>query len=302
MPNIQLIVNPMAGAGKTIKLLPSIKGILNNQGLEYDCKITEAPGHAVVLAQEAVKNGYKIIISAGGDGTINEIVNGINNAKGLNSTSLGIISTGTGADYIRTVGIPRYYVDACKKFSNPVIKKVDIGLVEYGKNNIKSSRLFVNFAGLGFDAEIVKRTTMKYKSLGKVSAYLLALFTTLVAYKNKDVTLRINAEKHSYRICTVIMGNGKYGGGGMMTTPGASLQDGLLDVLIIGDLSKFDLLKSLPTIYNGTHLSHPKVTLKQAVAIEVHSELDMSIQADGEIIGETPAIFSILPSALSLIV
>ncbi|HJX03922.1 MAG TPA: diacylglycerol kinase family protein [Dehalococcoidia bacterium] len=302
MPNIQLIVNPMAGAGKTVKLLPSIKDILNNQGLDYDCKITEAPGHAVFLAQDAVKNGYKIIISAGGDGTINEIVNGINNANGLNSISLGIISIGTGADYIRTVGIPRYYMDACKKFSNPVTKKVDIGLVEYCKNNARSSRLFVNFAGLGFDAEIVKRTTMKYKSLGKVSAYLLALFTTLVAYKNKNVTLQINSDKHSYSICTVIMGNGKYGGGGMMTTPGASVQDGLLDVLIVGNLSKFDLLKSLPTIYNGTHLSHPKVILKQAVAIEVNSELDMPIQADGEIIGETPARFSVLPSALNLIV
>jgi diacylglycerol kinase (ATP) len=302
MPNIQLIVNPMAGAGKTVKLLPLIKDVLNSYRLDYDCKITEAPGHAVVLAQDAVKNGYKIVVSVGGDGTINEIVNGINNANGLNSTSLGIISTGTGADYIRTVGIPRYYVDACKKFSKHVIKRVDIGLVEYGKNNTKSSRLFVNFAGLGFDAEIVKRTTIKYKSLGKVSAYLLALFTTLASYKNKDVTIQINSEKHSYRICTVIMGNGKYGGGGMMTTPGASVQDGLFDVLIVGDLSKFDLLKSLPTIYNGTHLTHPKVILKQAVAIEVHSQQDMPIQADGEIVGETPAMFSILPSALNLIV
>lgn len=302
MQDAYCIINPTAGAGKTVKQWPIISEYLKQSGIKVDSKFTGSPGHAIELASIACKNGFKMIISVGGDGTINEIVNGIYNADGLKDVMLGIISTGTGADYIRTVGIPRSYIEACNKISKPSIRKVDLGMVEMMSNGNKTERLFVNFAGLGFDAEIVKATTQKYKAFGKVSAYLLGLFSTLISYQNKDVDIIIGDSTEKKKVCTVIMGNGKYGGGGMYTTPKALIDDNLLDILIIGDLMKMDLIRSLPTIYKGTHLNHPKVSLKKANEVTIEPEIKMSIQADGDIIGESPATFRIIEQKLHLVV
>jgi diacylglycerol kinase (ATP) len=302
MQKTYLIINPAAGAGRTLKLWPLINDCINNLGIQFESDKTNSPGHAIDLAYEAVKRGVKFIVAVGGDGTVSEIVNGINKANGLNEVRLGIISTGTGADFIRTIGIPRNYEEACKKLISTNTRKVDLGMVDCFKGGNAEKRLFVNFSGLGFDAEIVKATTQKYKALGKVSAYLLGLFTTLVSYQNKEVEIIIGDSREKKRICTVIMGNGKYGGGGMYTTPEAVIDDGLLDVLIIGDLSKPDLLNSLPMIYKGTHLKHPKVSLKKIKAVTIKPSIQMSIQADGDIVGESPATFSIIEKKLCLVV
>jgi YegS/Rv2252/BmrU family lipid kinase len=299
----KVIVNPAAGAGKSGRLWPRIMGEFKGHGLRFERDITEAPGHAIELAKAAAKNGYDMVIAVGGDGTVNEIVNGLYASGGLQHALLGIVSTGTGSDYIRTCGIPRPFKDACQRLFQPQKRTVDLGIVEYTKNGQKYERLFVNFAGMGFDAEIVRRTSQQFKALGSLPAYLLGTFATLVAYTNKKVSLVVDGKEEEKRVCTVIMNNGKYGGGGMLTAPCADLDDGLLDVLVVGDLSKEDLLLSLPRIYKGTHLTHPKVNLKKAKQIEVKS-LDgkIHLQADGELLGEAPAKFRILPAALNIIV
>ncbi len=298
----KIIVNPVAGAGRTGREWPRIKGIFEGHGLRFDHKLTEAPGHAIELAKEAAANGYDMVVSVGGDGTINEVVNGLYASGGIKDSTLGIVSTGTGSDYIRTVGVPRRSEDACRCFLKPRKRTVDLGVVEYTGDGKKQERLFVNFAGFGFDAEIVRRTTRQFKALGSLPSYLLGVFATLVAYRNKDISLKIDGEELDKRVCTVIMNNGKYGGGGMYTAPGADLSDGLLDVLIVGDLSKPDLLRSLPRIYKGTHLTHPKVTMIKAREIEVVSKNGaMQLQADGELLGEVPARFRVLPSLLNVI-
>ena len=299
----KVIVNPVAGAGRTGREWPRIMGLFKGHGLRFEHDITEAPGHAIELAREAVKNGYDVVISVGGDGTINEVVNGLYTSGNIKDATLGIVSTGTGSDYIRTVGLPRRYDDACRCFLQPKKRTVDLGVVEYTNNGHRIERIFVNFAGFGFDAEIVRRTTRQFKALGGLPSYLLGVLTTLVAYRNKDISLKVDGESMSKRVCTVIMNNGKYGGGGMFTAPDADLADGLLDVLIVGDMSKPDLLRSLPRIYKGTHLTHPKVTMKKAKEIEVRSlNGSMQLQADGELLGEVPARFRVLPSLLNVIV
>ena len=301
MPYAKLIVNPTAGAGKTARYLPHILELMGSISLDFDYQLTESPGHAVEIAQLAVNDGYQVVISVGGDGTINEVVNGLYSSGNINNISLGIISTGTGADYIRTLGIPRPYHEAYKRFIDPVIVKADLGLVECVYNGQSSSRVFVNFAGLGFDAEIVRATTQTFKMLGDRPSYLMGLFSTLTLYKNRSVNLEINGESADRKICTVMMSNGKYGGGGMLTAPNADPYDGLFDVVIIGDLSKPDLLWSLPMIYKGTHLSHPKVSVRRAKDVKINTEKKMSVQADGDLIGETPAQFKILPGILNVI-
>jgi len=297
----KFIVNPAAGAGRTARKWPHIMGLLRSIGLRFEHELTEAPGHAIELARAAASQGYQRVVSVGGDGTVNEVVNGLYQAGSLGEAVLGIISTGTGSDYIRTLGLPRPYEAACHCLMGSPKVSVDIGVVEHLKDGQMVKRLFVNFAGFGFDAEIVRRTSQGFKVLGATAAYLAGLFTTLVCYRNQRVSLSVAGEAVDGKVCTVVMSNGKYGGGGMLTAPGAELDDGLLDVLIIGDLSKPDLLRSLPRIYRGTHLAHPKVTLKRAGVVEVRSAAPLPLQADGELLGQVPARFYVLPAALQVI-
>ena len=302
MSYAKVIVNPVAGAGRTARVWPQIMDLFEKRGLRFEHDITEAPGHAVELAKTAARNGHEIIVSVGGDGTINEIVNGLYESGSIKDAMLGIISTGTGGDYIRTIGIPRRHEEACQCFIQPKKLTVDIGVVEYVNNGSRMERLFVNFAGMGFDAEIVRRTTKQFKALGGMPAYLLGTLATLMFYRNRDVSLKVDGEDVASRVCTVVMNNGRYGGGGMHTAPHADPADGLLDMLIVGDINKADLIWSLQRIYRGTHLTHPKVTMKKAKEIEIQSVQPMLLQADGELLGELPARFRVLPSVLNIIV
>jgi YegS/Rv2252/BmrU family lipid kinase len=300
LPYARLIINPAAGAGRTAKKLPQILGLLKSIGLRFEHDLTEAPGHAIELARSAAKKGYELVVSIGGDGTINEIVNGLHDADSIRDVMLGIISTGSGNDYIRTVGVPHHYKEACQCLTNPRKLVVDLGVVEYTSNGQLLKRLFVNFAGLGFDSEVVRATTKRFKALGSLPSYLLGLLTTFLFYKNREVSLELDGQAEKRKVCVILMGNGKYGGGGMLATPHADPADGLLDVLIIDDLSKPDLLWSLPRVYRGTHLTHPKVTVKRAREIDIHPAQQMFVQADGEILGEAPARFHVLPAALNI--
>jgi len=298
----KVIVNPVAGANGTARKWPHIVELLKSLGLRFEHDLTEAPGHAIELAREAAGKGYQQVVSVGGDGTINEVVNGLYAAGSIGEVMLGIISTGTGGDYIRTIGLPRSYPEMCRCLVNSRRLTVDLGIVEYMNGSDTVQRLFVNFAGLGFDAEIVRRTTQQFKSLGSTASYLMGLLTTLVFYRNREISLVIDGEVVDREVCTVVMNNGRYGGGGMLTAPDADLADGLLDVLIVGNLNKADLLWSLPRIYKGTHLTHPKVELNKAREIEIRAEEPLYLQADGELLGRAPARFRVLPSALNIVV
>ncbi|KPK22538.1 MAG: hypothetical protein AMJ70_05800 [Dehalococcoidia bacterium SG8_51_3] len=302
MSYARLIVNPVAGAGRAAKKWPHIMAQLRSIDLRFDYVITEAPGHARELAKHAVAGGYKLVVSVGGDGTINEVVNGLYDSGSIGDVRLGIIGTGTGSDYIRTIGVPRAYPDACQCLKDSRKVAVDVGVVEYNDGGEIVRRLFVNFAGMGFDAEIVRTTTLKYKKLNATASYLAGLLSALVLYKNKVVALNIDGETIEEKVCSILFSNGKYSGSGMFAAPEADVADGLLDVLIIGDLSKPDLLWSLPRVYRGTHLTHPKVTLRKAREIEVvGSDEPVSLQVDGELIGKVPARIYIVPSLLNVV-
>ncbi len=300
MPYARLIVNPAAGAGRTARKWPQIRSLLESLGLHFEHDLTEAPRHAIELAKSAAKKGYELVVSVGGDGTINEIVNGLYDAGNLKDVMLGIISTGTGSDYIRSIGIPRRHREAGQRLLNPRSLTVDLGAINYSNNGTMVERLFVNFAGLGFDAEVVKATTQKFKALGTVPSYLMGLLSTLLSYNNKEASLKIDGETEETKACAIVMSNGKYGGGSMYIAPQADPFDGLLDIMIIGDLSKPDLLRSLPRIYRGTHLSHPKVATRRAKQVEIQTKQPVALQADGELLGEAPASFHILPAALNI--
>jgi len=299
---VKVIVNPVAGAYSTRRKWPIISKLLKRIGLSFDFEYTEGVGHAIELARAAASDGYRYLVAVGGDGTVNEVANGILHSTGATSTALGIVSTGTGSDFVRSVGISRDYATACSTLTSSRRLSIDVGVVEYQSKGQTLRRFFVNAAGVGFDAAVVEKTERLPKYFGGTIPYLAGLVRTLFSYKNTSVVLNIESEVETGRVLSVVVANGSYFGGGMHMAPQAELSDSLLDVVIVGDMGKFELLKALPTVYKGTHIYHPKVRVKKAVHITIESPEPMLVHADGELLGECPASFWLMPSALSIVV
>jgi len=302
IPHAKVIVNPVAGANSTHRKWQHISGLLSHAGLSFDHEYTEGVGHAIELAKTAAGDGYRYVVAVGGDGTVNEVANGILHSTEASSMALGVISTGTGSDFARSVGIPRHYVNACSSLASSQRKLIDVGVVEYQSRGQAVRRFFVNVAGIGFDAAAVETTERMPKYFGGTIPYLAGLIGTLFGYRNKSVVLRIGNRVEEARLLSVVVSNGNYFGGGMRVAPEASINDSLLDVVIIGDIGKFDLLKSLPMVYKGTHGNHPKVSMEKATEITVESPERILVHADGELLGEGPASFRLMPAALNIVV
>ena len=314
----RLIINPVSANGKTAERWPPIQELLQTQRLEFDYIFTERPGHATELARQAVAEGCTLIVAVGGEGTLNEVVNGLVSPEGTvpPDVVLGIIPSGTGTDFVRTLGIPRDCLQACQRLLRAETMTVDLGEVEYAPlgpaagsgQRLTSShasdqtgllhRYFINVAGLGFDGEVIERVNRSSKALGGTIPYLTSLFITLVSYQNKHMELTMDGQTVRRRLNSVIVSNGRYFGGGMCIAPHADLTDGLFDVIILGDLNKPELVQNLPKVYNGTHLTHPKVSEHRAREVRVVSQERMLIQADGELVGMAPATFRLLPEAI----
>ena len=298
----KVIINPAAGANKTHRKWPQLNSLLKHIGLSFDHQYTEGAGHAIEIARDAASDGYRYLVAVGGDGTVNEVANGILNTGNAGEVSFGVISTGTGSDFARSAGIPMDSLNACSLLTSTKRLVIDAGIVEYHKNGQKTQRYFVNAAGIGFDAAAVESTEKIPKYFGGTIPYLAGLLRTLVGYRNKSVVMDIDNRKKSEKILSVIVANGNYLGGGMHVAPDAVIDDALLDVVVIGDVGKLDLIKSLPMIYKGTHGDHPKVRIEKAAEVSIDTSERVLVHADGELLGEGPASFKLLPSALSLVV
>jgi diacylglycerol kinase (ATP) len=298
----KVIVNPAAGAFSTRRKWPIISRLLERIGLPFDFAYTEGVGHAIELARLAASDGYRYLVVVGGDGTVNEVANGILHSTNAATTALGIIGTGTGSDFIRSVGISRDYTAACSVLTSRRRRLVDVGVVEYQHSGRTFKRFFVNAAGVGFDAAVVRETERLPKFFGGTIPYIAGMLRTLVSYKNKPVVVRVDNEAEDYRVLNVAVANGSYMGGGMHIAPEAELGDGLLDVVIIGDMGKLEILKEFPRVYKGTHVSLPKVRVKRGGRVTIESAEPMLVYADGELLGECPASFRVVPAALSIVV
>jgi diacylglycerol kinase (ATP) len=297
----KVIVNPVAGAYSTRRKWPLISRLLRRVGLSFDYEFTEGVGHAMELARAAASDGYRYLVAVGGDGTVNEVANGILGSAGSGDTSLGVVSTGTGGDFVRSIGIPRDYTSACSCLTSSRRLLIDIGVVEYQSKGQSLQRFFVNAAGVGFDAEVVEATERLPKYFGGTIPYLAGMLRTLIGYRNKSVLLSVEGKAETRRILAVVVANGGYFGGGMYIAPRAELSDSLLDLVVIGDIGKFGLLKALPSVYKGTHITHPEVSMARATRITIESSERFLVHADGELLGGGPVSFWLRPAALSVV-
>ncbi len=300
-----VVVNPRAGGGKGVLDWPKISRLLNRYDLRYAHAFTEYKYHAVELTIQAIKNGYRNIIAVGGDGTLNEVVNGIFIQQQVDPLliTVGVIGVGTGNDWFRMYQIPHNYEECVKAIKACQVFRQDVGVVEYYESSIRHRRYFVNAAGVGFDAEVARRTN-RLKDLGKRGAllYILSLVKALIRYRSTRINVNVDGHHFQDKVFSLTIGICRYNGAGMMQVPLALSDDGLYDVTIIKRISKLNVLANVHRLYNGTILRHSKVVGLRGKTVEVMSIPSVGLEVDGESLGETPLRFTILPQSLNVVI
>ncbi|MEW6608022.1 MAG: diacylglycerol kinase family protein [bacterium] len=291
MGKLKLILNPYAGKRRLDKEIDKIKQNLTAQGLEFDSAFTQKPGEGISLAKRAVEEGFNLIVAVGGDGTINEVVNGIIGFE--QEAILGIIPIGLGNDFAWMIGLsPKDIETACKTLVNGVVKKIDVGVV--------NNRYFINGLGIGFDARVAYHR-LKYKGiLTGVGVYLYAVIKTLFQYKPIQANVNLDDETINLIPLLITIGCGKRCGGGFLLTPNAILDDGLFDVCIIQGIGKLKALCHLPKVLKGTHILLPEVKMYQAKEIIVSFPMPLIAHVDGEILKETTFQIKLLHKKLKV--
>lgn len=288
------VVNPAAGEGKTSRIWSTTKDRFVRLGLRFEFAETTRRGEATELARRAVLDGWPLVVAVGGDGTVNEVLNGLAGAEP--AATLGIVNTGRGKDCCRNLGLPsRPSFQAARLLEGEDIP-VDLGVVRWPDGR---QRYFVNALGAGFDAAVAERA-QRARGSGTIP-YLFAVLGTLRAHRAVPSTILVNQGFHSSGpITAAVIANGPYYGGGMKIAPSADPRDGLLDLVLLGDLSRGELLRWLPTVYRGGHLANPKVTTARGRTVSIEAPTPLLVHVDGELCGETPVQVSIRPGALRL--
>ena len=305
MRKIVIIANPASSRGANAKrrseLISELDRIAIPVGFEYDIVETTARGEAVrsgeslpgsgsSLARRAAQEGAEIVAAAGGDGTVGEVANGLVGTESI----LGVIPMGTGNDFSRTIGVGTDLRKAVSTLVTGEPKRIDLGKTCGG--------YFINIAGCGFDAVVADRVNHGFRYLHGTMAYLASVVQTLMSYRPADVEIEIDGLIVREKIMLCAVANARSYGGGMLVAPNAVLSDGMFDVVVVGDVSALEFLKTFPKVFNRTHLSHPKVSVRRGRQVLIRSSKNLPVLADGEDIGNVPASFDICPDAIRVLV
>ena len=229
---------------------------------------------------------------------MNEVASGI---AGMGGVELAVIPRGTGVDFVRTFRIPTRLEGAVAVALSGNVREIDAGRAAFRAWSGEAAEAwFVNAAGVGMSGAIAKRTNESSKALGGKISYLWSTLAVFARWRNTEVRVTVGDETRTGRMHEVIVANGRFLGGGMKMTPEAEPDDGLFDVLLIGDVTKADLVRTLPRIYRGTHLPHPKAELLRGATVSVDPAQPLPIQLDGEQPGTSPVRFELVPKAIRL--
>ncbi|MBE0676585.1 MAG: diacylglycerol kinase family lipid kinase [Bacteroidales bacterium] len=299
-----IIVNPNAGRQRGRKDWTHISSLLAGRGVEFDVVFTERQRHAIEITRNGIADGYRKIAAVGGDGTMNEVVNGVflQEVVPTDQITIGIITVGTGNDWGRMFGIPRDYEGAVKLIGENRTCLSDTGVVEFDSPAGRSRRYFINIAGLGFDAVVVRRTnTQKERGRSGKAIYFYNLLKSLLFYTHTHTDVIIDGNLITNQTFTISLGIGRFSGGGMRQTPNAIHDDGLFDITIIKRMRKSEIIRSLKKLYDGTILDHPKIEGYTGKNIIINSKPPIHLEADGESLGYSPIEFNILPKAVNVI-
>jgi diacylglycerol kinase (ATP) len=302
VPGIACIVNPRSANGRTGRRWPEIQSALTRHLGEVRGYLTESPAHATVLTRRAVEEGAKLVISVGGDGTNNEVLNGLfQDAKPLNPGAvMSIIPGGTGGDFARLLGIPKDPEAVAARLAQCKPKRIDVGrLTCVDHRGAAASRMFLNICSFGLGGEVDDRVNRTSKALGGRVSFFWASLMAVLRYKNRSVRLTIDDVLDEERVIQqVSVANGQYFGAGMWVAPEARLDDGLFDIIIQGDRGLGETLLKGGDIYKGKHLRDPKTQVLRGRRLTAESREVTLIDMDGEQPGRLPLTMEIVPGAL----
>jgi YegS/Rv2252/BmrU family lipid kinase len=297
-----VVVNPNSANGLAGKNWPKISGEIAKHVPDFDHVLTTRQGHATELARQGLQDGYEMIVAVGGDGTNNEVVNGFfENEAPINPDAVfAHITQGTGGDLRKTLGTPKDFAQAAALLAGSSTRQIDVGrmtLVDHqGKPVV---RHFINIASFGIGGEVDARVNRTTKIFGGFFSFFWASFVSMLTYKNKQIGLTIDGKPiGDYRIFNCAVANGQYFGGGMHVAPDACMDDGLFDIVLIGDMSRAVAMVEMNKIYKAKHIDHPKVECFKGKVIEATSDEVVLLDVDGEQPGRLPATFTVLPGAL----
>ena len=289
---VAVILNPAAGRGqgarRRAELERLLAGAAGAAGAEWRIVETRAPRDGVELAAQAASDGADVVAAAGGDGTYNEVANGLVGT----GVRLGILPLGTGNDFARGIGVRIDLARSVEILFQGVPWSIDLGRAQ--------GRWFINVAGCGFDAVVAARVNRGFRFLRGSSAYVAAVLQSLVAFRPADVRITIDGEPWRTRAMLCCISNAPSYGGGMLIAPDAKLNDGLFDICVLGDAGRLEFLQAFPRVFKGTHTTHPKVTMLKARHVLVESDPPLPVLVDGDVIGRTPAEFTIVPRAIEV--
>lgn len=277
-------------------------------GALYQIKsyVTQSAGHAVTLAQQAIAEGCAHIICVGGDGSLNEVANGLMKAKqtlssdAWSSIRMGVLPMGTGNDFVKTVNAPKNAEGLKQLIEIDSYKTIDLGLVEYfNKTGGKQTRYFINITDVGMGGVVAERLSRYSKWMGATLTYQRAILTTLLTYKNQPVKVRADSFSYEGNIMNFIIANGKYFGSGLGIAPDAVADDGTFSVVILGEISLLDYFRNLGNVQKCRKISHPDLHYKTAKEVYIESPVgELPIDMDGEFIGYSPMKVSVVSAAV----
>jgi YegS/Rv2252/BmrU family lipid kinase len=296
-----VIGNPQAGRGRVLRRWDELLGRLRDAGLDPQGRLTEHPGHATELARKARSEGRELVVAVGGDGTVHEVVNGLL-ADGAPTSpdevlpALGLVPAGSGCDYARTFAVPSGIAASVAHLVSAGMRSVDVGKLRCQGDAGEHVRHFVNVAEVGIGAEVADRASRLPRNLG-AGRYALAFVLTLAGQRTVAAEAEIDGGRYQGPLTNLVVALGQYYGGGMRVAPRADPSDGRFEVQVQFG-TKADYALAMPKVFRGTHLPHPRVREERAETVDVRCDPAARVEADGEVLGTTPAHFSILPGAL----
>jgi diacylglycerol kinase (ATP) len=293
------LVNPASANGSTGRRWPQIARQAAAQGLIGDVLFSEAPTHLGELAVRAATQGAEVLVVVGGDGSVHETVNGLVGAGRAKDVELAVLPRGTGKDFVRSLRIPRDLAAAIDVAKDGRLRTIDVGRARFvAWDGSPGDTYFANFAGAGISGAIARRANASSKAAGGRLSFFWATVAVFAGWKSAAMSAEVDGARRSGQMFEVLAMNGDYAAGGMWVTPEAAPDDGRLDVLLIGDVTKADFVRTFPKIYRGKHLAHPKIEVLHGAVVEVEAEVPLPIVLDGEQPGTTPARFEIVPDAV----
>ena len=311
MPPLPLvIVNPESAGGATRKSWPRIASDLRTHFGAFTAVFTDKSGAATSLAGDAARKGVRLIIACGGDGTISEVANGI--LESGKDVELGVLPSGTGGDFRRSLGVPARSRDAARVLRDGRTRRIDVGRVAFIDNGgAEAVRYFLGVASFGMSTEVIGRVKEGKPSWlpasipdwlgGRVSFGASMLQTAMRSAATRVIVQLDDSHERRLAVANLCIANARYFGGGMKIAPDAKLTDGRFDVVSVGDLGAVKIVASAPRIYFGSHLSMPEVShalAKKVVVRAVDKAIEINLEIDGELPGRLPATFQIIPEAL----